>query len=686
MNKLDLGKFQNWLPVLSPYLLLTVLSALVFVPHALRLGFYRDDWYYIADGYFGGAKIFHTMFWIDRPARGYLFELLFTLFGLKAINYHLLMWVWRCSAGIFSFALFNALWPSQRSRNLGSALIFILYPGFLWWVSGVEYQPMLLSLATHTASIWLSILFIRSTRLAARTLLFFLALCSGWASLWMVDYAIGMEVFRLVCIYFYFREQGGAGSRRETWRQVLLHTYVSAIVMGGFLAWRLLFFTGVRLDTDIGFQVGKFLQSPTAVGVEWLINLARSFYSVLIAGWYTSLQKVSADLGVAEKTSAIVLALLFLLGLVISARRAKGTSEPDMADAAARWGKLAIVGGVVGVLGSLVPIIVMNRVVTIHAFSHYALPASLPLALIVVGGLAQISQAHVRTALALCLLTVSALSIHTYAFAVYREEQAISEFWRQFSLRAPGLAEGTTLLVNYPGVTYGEENDIVWGPANFVYLSPQDVITTDGQIVYPLAAAKMQMETYEQILQSAQSDDSYRSHALMMDFGNLLVASQPTAESCVHVLDSRWPRINQQDSELVVLAAEFSRIDTVSTEAVPQPLNSQLFGEHQPGWCSYYQQAELALQRQDWPGVLRLLIEAQSSAYGPADPAEWLPFVQAAILMDDHAVIASIASESAHASLLSSQVLDLLPALTLAGYKIDAQTQGVVQQLFTLSP
>ena len=49
---------------------LIVISAVVFLPNIGRLTYFKDDWYYMYDGLIAGAKVFHPMFSIDRPARG----------------------------------------------------------------------------------------------------------------------------------------------------------------------------------------------------------------------------------------------------------------------------------------------------------------------------------------------------------------------------------------------------------------------------------------------------------------------------------------------------------------------------------------------------------------------------------------------------------------------------------------
>jgi hypothetical protein len=52
--------------------------------------------------------------------------------------------------------------------------------------------------------------------------------------------------------------------------------------------------------------------------------------------------------------------------------------------------------------------------------------------------------------------------------------------------------------------------------------------------------------------------------------------------------------------------------------------------EHQ--WCYYYTKAELARQKKDWQEIVRLMDAAKSLGYQPADPFEWLPYIEAQAL------------------------------------------------------
>src|SRR5215510_12157904 len=94
-------------------LFLLFISAVVYLPHIGGLTYYKDDWYYIYDGLVAGAKIFHEMFRIDRPARGFFFEYYFSLFGANPLSYHIGAFFWRALSSIGALWIFNILWDKE---------------------------------------------------------------------------------------------------------------------------------------------------------------------------------------------------------------------------------------------------------------------------------------------------------------------------------------------------------------------------------------------------------------------------------------------------------------------------------------------------------------------------------------------------------------------------------------------
>src|SRR5512138_2402344 len=104
MEKMDSTNSNKTLVYLLA--ILAVVGALVYLPLASRMGYYKDDWFLIFDAHTQGARFFHEIYRIDRPARAYVMQLVYNLFADRVIYYHLSAYLFRVLA---SWALFRAL-------------------------------------------------------------------------------------------------------------------------------------------------------------------------------------------------------------------------------------------------------------------------------------------------------------------------------------------------------------------------------------------------------------------------------------------------------------------------------------------------------------------------------------------------------------------------------------------------
>lgn len=243
---------------------LLLISAVVFLPRIGELTYYKDDWYYVYDGMIGGAKIFHEMFRIDRPARGFFFEWYFLLFGVNPLAWHVGAFIWRGLSAIGALWIFDILWRDNRKFNFVAALLFAIYPGYFWWISAIEYQPMIASLALQVFSIAFTLKAIQLVAPAAvlgggdaalskfkRIAYIIGAILTGWAYIALVDYAIGMEAFRFIAVYLLVNRDG----QLDFWKRLINTVKARAwtlVIPLGIAVWRIFFFTNERKATDIG--------------------------------------------------------------------------------------------------------------------------------------------------------------------------------------------------------------------------------------------------------------------------------------------------------------------------------------------------------------------------------------------------------------------------------------------------
>ncbi len=663
--------------------LLGMVSALAYLPRVTERSYYWDDWYYILDHTLGGPGTFVEMFKIDRPARGPLFELYFDVFGTEPLPYHLSAYAWRLLSGLAALWLFRLLWPKQPRLALTGALLYTLYPGYLWWVEGIEYQPMILSACLQTLSFALTLQALRTTRRGWKILSVLGAILTGWGYLALVEYALGMEVFRWLCIYLVISEESAGQKVFRKVKSAFQHAWLFLAIPTAYLGWMLFFFQSQRQDTNLAVQVGKLLESPGLTGLWWLVRTLRSALNVGFLAWgapfyqeYLGLRLRDVLVGFALAAAAALITW-FLLSW---SERAAPPVSPGPGEQGVPESIQAVSLGALGVLFGVLPIIVANRWIEFERFSHYALPASLAGAALVAGFLAAIQLPRLRQAL-LLLLVADAVFTH-YAVNTHSvlEEQAIQEFWWQVTWRAPGIQPGATLVASYPEISIGEDRDFVWGPANLIYYPRQ---TGKIPVHYVISALSMIKEALPDVQAGGKSTYGYRTHVVEIDYDNLLVLSQPAPGACVHALDSRWLRLSTADSALITLLAPRSRIANIQPgQAAPTPPSPAFGPEPEHTWCYFYEKAELALQSGDWQQVASLDAEADRQGLRPVDRVEWMPFLQAAAYLGDATRVQEIAPRVNDHRMLKQQACQALKAMPGFGYPLPADMPGLVQSLF----
>ena len=633
----NLRKFSH-IPLLE-ILLILVIAAVTYLPPLSQATIYRDDWYYVMDRLIGGPGIYQEMFSIDRPARGPLFEAYFQLFGIQPFPYHMTSFLWRVAGGLAALWLFRQLWPRQRLASFMMALLFMLYPGYLRWMEGFENQPRILSSFLEALSIALTLQAIQTTGSLSKALAWIGSLLTGWAYIALVDFSFGMEIFRLLCVFLLVNRSQETLPLVKRGILALRAWGMAALIPLGFLFWRFFLFQNERPVTDVGLQLSYLFTSPLLTGMWWLARLFQSAVNVAMLAWaapvFQGLFEISLSDIVMGVLIAVVAAILLWWGSLLLWKREENEGNEPEPVSSRGWQFEAIWIGLLGVVAGVLPVIVANRFVNFSGYSHYALPASLASAMVVVGFISLIQARNVRFGVASLLVLLAVLTHYTASLRVLQEEQVIADFWQQVLWRAPGIKAGTTLVVNYPSVNYAEDVDAVAGPANFLYFPDQ---TYQIPAVYPLIALPQMDYITKDVLGGGNRTYGYRTHVGEINYNNILVISQPAPNACVHVINADWPRYSEADSDQILLLGGYSKIQNVLTDSsAPHPVEF-IFGPepaHDQEWCYYYQQAELALQEGDWETIVQIGDEVTRRKLSPNDRTEWTPFLQAYAFMGD---------------------------------------------------
>ena len=672
---------------LSALALIVFVAAIVFLPSALQLTYFRDDWYYMLDGTSAGAGVFPAMFSSDRPARGAVFAWLFTAFGADPLPYQLVSFALRVGSALAAYWLFRQLWPRSRSAPLWATLVFLVYPGYLWWVAGIEYLPMMLSLCLEVLSIALTLAAIRASSTRRRILYGTASVLTGWAYLALVEYAIGIELFRYLCIYIVQGPRAAHVTLRARAAASFRAFLPWLIIPFGFLVWRLLIFENVRAETDAAAQIAVLVGEPLLTLLRWAVNLVQSASNLVLFAWGVPLSENFYDLRLADIGAGFAAAIV-VVGSVAAhrlwrVRRSRRNGVPERAEGGpgdSPWLE-ALVIGTIAVLGSALPIVAANRVIAFQAYSHYALPGSLAAAVVVVAGLQLVRPRAVSLVLLAGLLAIATLTHHAIAVKALTEQEETARFWWQIAWRAPGLEPGTTFLVKYPSFDYGEDASIVWGPANLLYDAAP---TTRVPVPYKYSALAFHNYVLDDIAAGENIGPvTYRTSTIPVDFGRLLVASQTLPGACVRVIDSRAPLLSGDDPPQIAMAAPYSQADMIRVDGPGPAVPEWLFGP-EPGhkWCYFFEKAELALQAGDFDQVVLLAEQAAERGLKPLLAIEWIPFARAYAILGMVPELESVATRLTGDRTTRQLACAILSESRIPGYELPAEMNPIVFNIF----
>jgi len=624
--------------------LLTLISALAYLPFIGHFRYFNDDWYEIYSANARGPMVFQTIYNVDRPIRMLVMTPAYMLFGGNPLYYNLSAYFFRVLSALGLLWLVRILWPRQRAAGTLMALLFLIYPGFLSQVEGIDYQSQMVSLAAGMFSIVLLVRAAQSTRVGAKLALYAVSILLSWLYLGLVEYFIGFEVVKFSCLaIFALRERS---SWRTKFMQVLRGWLPAFIGLFPFLIWRVFLFHSERSATDIGTQLGGLTGSPLSLIAHWALNLSQDSLKVFLMAWTTPFGQLVFPLNFWDSLPVIAFGLIsvalaiFALRCIESIHGLTESSGPDWRGEAFWLGLAAIVFG-------LLPITVVNRQVIFPDYSRYTLASSIGVAMILIALIFSFSKTIFRWAGISTLILLAVMTHVANGFSAARSSDAMSAFWWQVSWRVSQIEKNTTLIANYP-VTAAAEDYFVWGPANIIYYPESQ----NERYVQPgLFAAVLDHSTVIKVLTGVKQPYVKRRGIVSYpNYRNILVLTQPSAQSCVQVMDGAQLEFSPYEDERIMQIAPYSEAERVLPgQGFHVPPYPAFGSEPMRGWCYYYEKAAYARQIGNWQEVSHLADEATKMGFAPSDPIEWMPFVQA---------YASLGNESRLTELAPSVVAD----------------------------
>ncbi len=668
------NKNQFWQGVL----LIFIVSAIAYLPLVKDLGYLNDDWYQMYDMQVKDPSFYHEIFAIDRPGRALAMIPLFTFFGFNPLWYHLSAFFFRMMGGVFLFWTGRMLWKDRNFFALVTGLLFAVYPGFLSQPNAIDYQSHILALFLAMLSVALTVQSLLVANLRNKILLIAGSVLAGWGALSQMEYYIGIEGFRFASIILLMWR--GDESFRQKVTKVIKASLPFLLIAGGFLVWRLFFFESARKATDVGLQVSQVVSSPLTA-LWWLNYLIQDFFTVTLAAWTMPVYQLAFPMRLKDMAVALALSAVGV-GVVLVALRSRGEkaseAEPRPERVEGHSGETLFLS-LLTMLGGLVPVILVNRHVTLPDYSRYTLIASVGAVMLIALLIEGLARRGMQTAVIGILVSIAVLTHYGNTIRSVYETKATRNFWQQVAWRAPNIEDGVTLIASYPNSPLAEDY-FIWGPANFIYRPEKQ---SANPVVIKLPAAVLTGDVVNQIAAGNGVETPLRrGNYLERDFGNVLVMIQTSENGCVRIIDGDAPELSPSDADRLKLIAPRSRLGAVITDGESPTPPANIFGtEPEHGWCYFYQKADLARQRGEWEEIPVLLNQALDGGYYPNDSLEWMPFLQAAAVQDDVKQVREMTKILTADKILGIQVCSLMTDFaqkeTLSGEMKSAIEQGI---------
>lgn len=660
MNKARLFFRSKNIPVLVT---LTVVGVLAYLPFVGQFGYFNDDWYLMYSAGAKGPTVFRDIFSIDRPMRALVMMPAYILFGANPLWYNFSAFFFRLLSALGSVRLSTVVWPRHRVAGMFMGILFLLYPGFLSQFNGIDYQSQMVGLAAAIFSILLTLEAIRSKHRILRLALYIFSGLLAWLYVGLVEYFIGFELVRLAFIFLLV----GREEKLSLYRVYhTLRLWLPAVVMlAPVIVWRLFFFESERSATDVGYQLSQAIQSPLITSLRWLSTLLDNTLDVIVLAWVQPL--VSLWSWIWSPGLLLLGVGLGIVSVFVSFSALKRGRLLDENEGKS-WKYEAIWFGAFSAIAGLIPVILVNRSVDFTFYSRYALASSMGVAMLLVGLISLLNHVPLQKTLLAVLIFVASLTHYANSQRAVQVTEATRDFWWQLSWRIPQLEKNTTLVANY-AVGATEEDYFIWGPANLIYY-PEG---THQKYVQPgVYAALLNQDTVDKTLRNeGQEFDNRRTIRTYKNYRRLLVLTQPTVISCVHIVDGVQPEYSSQENELIQIIGHYSNLEYILPYgSAPTPPNIIFGSEPEHDWCYFYQIASLARQRGEWEKVVYLGTQAQEQGFAPADAIEWMPFLQAYVEVGDDERVKELANQIVSEPDVAMQVCNFMSSWQQKGSEI----------------
>ncbi len=604
-------------------LIVSVLSYGLLIPFT---GFYWDDWPFAWIAHFLGPAEFFPAFEPFRPFLAPIFYLTTSLLPEDPLVWQAFGVLVRFLTGWSAWWALDKVWPNHKRQTLTAALLFLVFPGYSQqWVALTHVNQELIPLIFYLLSFGFTARAIRSrTHFHSLTAL---ALLLHICGLFPTEYFFGLEAMRFFFIWAIVSEnERGAVETAKGFRARLIYAFKLwlpyLLIWIANAAWLFYYYTfGPYNSYGIDLE-------PSRSSLAWLQIFPAMGEAIYKAGFLAWAQ-VFAHLAENPTAPSSLLAMALILFTFALAAFYFLRFAP-LSAASSPWLKIAIITGLVGILFGRLPSWAANLPLTLQSsYDRFMVSLMLGTALLLTGILELIRSERVRILLASLLVALSVSQQFLNANIFRRDWEGQRAIYWQMAWRIPALQPGTLLLTHEMPLNY--ETDLsMTAPINWMYAldyQPRD------DVPYALIYTEKRLggRVLPELAAGAPVLFPIRTVAFRGSTEAALVIFVPR-EGCLRVLDPFYANqaVYNRQSDFLTDAIHLSDPSRILVDAPSPQMPAALFGkEPAHEWCYFYAKAELARQKGDWESVATLGREADQLGFAPADPFEWLPFIEA---------------------------------------------------------
>jgi hypothetical protein len=598
-----------------------------------KLGVHFDDWTLVWVSHFLGPLEFKQAFLVDRPLLGWVYVATNSLLGENPLVWQIFGLVVRWLSCVALWWALRGLWPRRSMEAAGIAFLFAVYPGFVSIHIPYTRAHHILILAVTLFSLGALNWALGALNPARRNPkgfwpLYLASILTGGLALFTMEYYFGLELLRPIFIWIILSEQ--IPQVRKRLGRALSIYLPYGLVLLSFLAWRLL------TPTPRGeITVLDTLQSNPVSGVAATVQMVlQDLFTAFAMAWGQAFRPgnflAGYDAAVVIRYGLIVGAAALLTVFFLS-RIEPITAGPSEAGSRRRWALQASLLGALALLLGGIPVWTTNLKLDLaFPWDRFTIAMMLGAALLLFGLVQLLTWKSWQTLLLTGLIVGFGAGWHfQVALSIRRDWQAQKDFFWQLAWRAPGLQPGTTVLVSDLPFTYSNGYALT-APLNWMY-APQN---NSYEMSYVFYDARLYLDAADLQSSSGKPAIPIQVENRRLSFTGstsqaIFVMYRPPA--CLKVLDPAKDGSLPEKPRLFRELLPLSELDLIDpAPPIPARPPAYFFGsEPEPGWCYYYEKADLARQQGDWQQVVEIgnRVFSKNAKMAPKDYSEMIPFI-----------------------------------------------------------